>query len=226
MLTIIENVLAQEEVKQLRSHLNTAQWCDGKETAGTLSESVKTNQQLKGDSDLAISLGNHIVKALGNHPLFVSAALPHKIYPPKFNRYLDGGEYGTHVDSAIMHVDDHNLSIRADVSATVFLCNPNDYEGGELEIETPFGAQAIKLNAGDMVLYPSSSLHKVNPVTKGERTCAFLWVQSMIQDEGQRTLLFDLDQSIQSLTAASPNNPELLRLTGVYHNLLRRWAVV
>ncbi len=226
MLTIIENMLSEQELQQFKKYLAAAEWLDGKETAGTLSKSVKSNQQLGNNSEQAISLGNHILKTLGGHPLFISAALPHKIYPPKFNRYLNGGEYGAHIDSAIMHVDNSNVSIRADLSATIFLCEPEEYQGGELEIETNFGSQCIKLNAGDMVLYPSSSLHKVNPVTHGVRTCAFLWVQSMVQDEGQRTLLFDLDQSIQNLTASNPDNPEILKLTGVYHNLLRRWGAV
>ncbi len=227
MLTLIEQVLSADEVRQFRTHLEGAQWVDGRVTAGTRSASVKQNLQLDEDSDLAIQLGNHILKKLGHHPLFLSAALPEKIYPPKFNCYRDGGRYGAHVDAAVMPLRATRSSLRSDLSATLFLTEPDEYEGGQLTIETEFGAQQVKLAAGDMVLYPSSSLHRVEPVTRGARVCSFFWIQSMVRDEGERTLLFDLDQSIQALSVGRPaDDDEILRLTGVYHNLLRRWAQV
>lgn len=226
MLIIIESLFSQEEVTQYRKALETEQWEEGRKTGGSLSAAVKTNLQLSEENSLAQSLGNTILKKLGNHPDFLSAALPEKIYPPKFNCYSNGGEYGAHVDSAIMLMP-NNQSLRSDLSATIFFSEPQNYEGGELEIETAYGSQAVKLNAGDMVLYPSSSLHRVNPVTKGKRFASFIWVQSMVPDEAERTLLYDLDQSIQALMQEKPKeDPNVLRLTSVYHNLLRRWARV
>lgn len=227
MLTLIEQVLTTEEVSRFRAHLDAADWQDGLLTAGSLAAGVKHNQQLDEQSDLAIELGNHILRRLGSHPLFISAALPERIYPPKFNRYAGGGHYGAHVDGAVMPLPGSRDTLRSDLSATLFLCEPEEYEGGELTIETAFGAQQVKLAAGDMVLYPSSSLHRVEPVTAGARVCSFFWIQSMVRDEGKRTLLFDLDQSIQGLTPQQQNgDQDILRLTGVYHNLLRRWAEV
>jgi len=226
MLISIPNVLSKDEVRQFRAHLETAQWQDGVKTAGTLARSIKNNLQLDDDAELAIQLGNHILRKLGQHPLFISAALPQRIYPPKFNCYSDGGTYGAHVDSALMPVPGTSITVRSDLSATIFLCEPDEYDGGDLEIEGPFGVQAAKLEAGDMVLYPSSSLHRVTPVTRGARICSFFWIQSAVADEGARTLLFDLDQAIQGLTpAVRADDANLLKLTGVYHNLLRRWAV-
>jgi PKHD-type hydroxylase len=225
MLTIIDNVLSKDEVRQFRQHLDGAEWQDGARSAGTLAQHVKVNQQLDEDADVAISLGNHILRTLGSHPTFISAALPRKIYPPRFNRYTGGGTYGLHVDSAVMPIPGTRDSLRSDLAATLFLAEPEDYEGGELEIETAFGAQTVKLAAGDMVLYPASSLHRVAPVTQGARVASFFWIESMVGDEGKRSLLFDLDQSIQSLAAVlDARDPKLLRLTGIYHNLLRRWA--
>jgi PKHD-type hydroxylase len=225
MLTIIDNVLSKDEVRQFRQHLDGAEWQDGARSAGTLAQHVKANEQLDEDAPLAVSLGNHILRTLGNHPTFISAALPRKIYPPRFNRYAGGGTYGLHVDSAVMPIPGTRDSLRSDLAATLFLAEPEDYEGGELEIETAFGAQAVKLAAGDMVLYPASSLHRVAPVTRGERVASFFWIESMVGDEGKRSLLFDLDQSIQSVAAMlDARDPKLLRLTGIYHNLLRRWA--
>ncbi len=226
MLISIEKVLTKDEVRQFRQHLDQAQWEDGLKTAGTLASQVKRNLQLADGSDLATRLGNHILRKLGTHPEFISAALPQRIYPPKFNCYRGGGTYGAHVDSALMTVPGTDITVRTDVSATVFLAEPDEYEGGELEIEGPFGVQTVKLEAGDMVLYPSTSLHRVTPVTRGARIASFFWIQSLVQDEGERTLLYDLDQSIQGLTASGrPDDSDLLRLTGVYHNLLRRWAL-
>ncbi|MBC3811963.1 Fe2+-dependent dioxygenase [Undibacterium aquatile] len=226
MLITIDHVLSKDEVKQFRHYLDNAEWNDGTKTAGTLARNVKRNAQIDDSTEVAISLGNHILRSLGNNPLFVSAALPRKIYPPKFNRYADGGTYGTHVDSAIMQIPGTNLSLRTDLSATLFLAEPDEYEGGELEIETEFGVQAVKLEAGDMVLYPSSSLHRVMPVTEGARVASFFWIESLISDEGERAMLFDLDQTIQKLTPSiDANDPRLLKLTGIYHNLLRRWSI-
>lgn len=227
MLLVIENVLKQEEVAQFRRRLDAADWIDGRATAGTLSHEVKRNRQLAENSDVAVSLGNHLLRTLGNHPQFVSAALPERIYQPKFNRYAGGERYGAHVDGAIMRVPGANLTIRTDVSATLFLCEPDEYDGGVLTIEGTYGAQEVKLPAGDLVLYPSHSLHEVTPVTRGERTCAFFWLQSMVADAVRRGLLYDLDQTIQALRARGAASPEeLLRLTGIYSNLLRQWAVV
>lgn len=226
MLISIENVLDKDEVAHVRQRLDAAEWQDGLKTAGTLASTVKHNLQIADGSELAVSLGNHILRKLGNMPEFVSAALPLRIYPPKFNCYRDGGTYGAHVDSALMQVPGANLTVRTDLSATLFLSEPDEYEGGELQIEGPFGVQAVKLDAGDMVLYPSTSLHQVTPVTQGARIASFFWIQSMVQDESARTLLYDLDCSIRGLTATGlQGSPDLLQLTGVYHNLLRRWAV-
>lgn len=226
MLITIENVLSQDEVRQFRQHLDNAEWQDGARSAGTLAQHVKHNLQLDADSEVAVSLGSHIVRALGKHPAFISAALPRKIYPPRFNRYAQGGAYGLHVDSAVMLMPGSGDSLRSDLAATLFLAGPDEYEGGELEIETAFGAQAVKLGAGDMVLYPASSLHRVAPVTQGARVASFFWIESLVGDDAERALLFDLDQSIQSLGATlDPQDPRMLRLTGIYHNLLRRWAI-
>lgn len=225
MLITLENVLDKDMVRQFRTHLEKADWQDGAKTAGTLAKSAKRNQQLEDGVEPALGLGQHILRTLGNHPRFIAAALPHRIYPPKFNRYAGGGTYGAHVDSAVMPVPGTSLMVRSDVSVTLFLSEPEEYDGGELEIEDQFGVQAVKLAAGDMVLYPSSSLHRVTPVTRGARIASFFWVQSLVADAGARSLLFDLDQAIQGLTpAVAADNADLLALTGVYHNLLRRWA--
>lgn len=225
MLIPIERVLSRAEVREFRDRLDRAEWQDGLATAGTLARAVKRNQQLADGTEPAVSLGMQILRRLGASPAFISAALPNRIYPPKFNRYQDGGTYGAHVDSALMQVPGSDVTVRSDLSATLFLSEPDEYDGGELEIEGPFGIQAVKLEAGDMVLYPSSSLHRVTPVTRGARIASFFWIQSHVPDEGARTLLYDLDQSVQALSQAhAPDDPALLKLTGVYHNLLRRWA--
>jgi PKHD-type hydroxylase len=225
MLITIPHILNNDEIQQFRQNLQAAVWQEGKLTAGSLAANVKHNQQVDEHSENAISLGNYILKKLGNHPLFISAAMPHRIYPPKFNRYVQGEYYGTHVDGAIMPVSGSSVILRSDISATLFLSEPDEYEGGELMIETPFGAQEVKLQAGDMVLYPSSSLHQVAAVTQGVRLCAFFWIQSLVRDEGKRTLLFDLDQSIQALSMTrKKDDAEILRLSSVYHNLVRQWA--
>ena len=225
MLIPIQGVLDKPEVQGFREQLDRAVWQDGLKTAGTLARAVKRNLQLDDGAEPATSLGNHILRKLAANPQFISAALPSRIHPPKFNRYQDGGQYGTHVDSALMQVPGAGVTVRSDLSATLFLSEPDEYDGGELEIEGPFGIQAVKLEAGDMVLYPSSSLHRVTPVTRGARVASFFWVQSHVADEGSRTMLYDLDQAIQDLSRThAPADPRLLKLTGVYHNLLRRWA--
>lgn len=225
MLIAIDQVLSPDEVRQFRQALDAAEWEDGLSTAGTLARAVKRNHQLPDGCNTAVQLGQHILRRLATHPLFISAALPSKIYPPKFNRYAGGGTYGAHVDSAVMQVPGTQLTLRSDLSATLFLAEPDEYDGGELEIEGPFGVQTVKLAAGDMVLYPSSSLHRVTPVTRGARIASFFWIESLVPDDGERTLLFDLDQAIQELTPSTDaDDPRLLKLSGVYHNLLRRWA--
>jgi PKHD-type hydroxylase len=227
MLTVIENLLDADEVRQLRARLSSADWIDGAQTAGTRSVAVKQNLQLDRADPLTAELGAVILRKLGQNPLFVSASLAEKIYPPMFNLYRQGGHYGTHVDSTLMRVADANFTIRSDLSATIFLSDPGDYDGGDLVIEGHYGGQAVKLAAGDMILYPSSSLHQVTPVTRGERIAAILWLQSAVADSAARTMLFDLDQSIQALSATRANDdPDIDRLIGVYHNLLRRWAQV
>ncbi len=226
MLTIIENVLSKDEVQQCRAHLARADWHDGAATAGSAARRVKQNRQLDDSAEVAVSLGQHILRALGATPRFISAALPRKIYPPKFNCYQGGGSYGTHIDSAVMQLPGTNVSLRSDLAATLFLSEPDEYDGGELEIESDFGVQAVKLNAGDMVLYPASSMHRVTPVTRGARIASFFWIESLVGDDGERTLLFDLDQAIQSIAPGSAQEEaNQLRLTGIYHNLLRRWAI-
>lgn len=226
MLTCIEGVLSAAEILQFRRHLDAAEWQDGTKSAGAFARSQKRNQQLDESSEIAVNLGNQILRKLGSNPLFVSAALPDKIYPPRFNRYGDGGTYGAHVDSAVMRIPGTQITIRSDLSATLFLSAPEDYEGGELEIDASFGVQQVKLPAGDMVLYPSSSLHRVTPVTRGARLASFFWVESLVADDRLRAVLFDLDQSIQGLTpTVSAADPHLLKLTSVYHNLLRHCVV-
>jgi len=228
MLVVIDSVLSKAEVAQFRARLDDAEWSDGRKSAGSIAATVKHNVQLDENSPVAIALGEHILRTLGQHPTFISAALPEKIYPPKFNRYAGGDHYGAHVDSAVMRITRAGVTLRADLSATLFLSEPEEYEGGVLTIEGAYGAQEIKLSAGDLVLYPAGSLHQVSPVTAGARTAAFFWVQSMVADLTQRGLLYDLDQAIQALRArqGAAGGDEILRLTGVYNNLLRLWAAV
>ena len=225
MLTVIEQVLGIDELADVQRDLASAGWEDGGASAGSRSIAVKRNLQLPEDAPVAIDLGHRILRAVGTHPLFISAALPERIYPPKFNLYRGGGHYGAHVDAALMRAGD--VTLRTDLSATLFLSEPDDYDGGELVIEGEYGAQEVKLVAGDLVLYPSSSLHQVMPVTRGERIASFFWIQSAVPDAGARTLLFDLDQALQTLSVGRPkDDPDIDRLTHVYHNLLRRWARV
>jgi PKHD-type hydroxylase len=225
MLLVIPDLLNPGEVRDFREALDRAPWRDGRGSAGSLSIQVKDNQQVDDASPIAHDLGNRILGVLGRNALFVSAALPNRFFPPRFNRYAGGGHYGTHVDGALMYSDRLSQAVRSDLSATLFLADPEDYDGGELVVETAFGAQEVKLAAGSLVLYPSSSLHRVEPVTRGARLAAILWLQSLVRDAAQRALLFDLDQSVQALSRQlPPTDAELLRLSGVYHNLLRMWA--
>lgn len=224
MLIVIDQVLNAKEAHELRDALKGAAWVDGKSTAGDLSAVVKRNRQLPEGADLTRAAQERVVQAVSANPMFLSAALPEKIYPPKFNRYAIGESYGVHVDSAIMRAG--AATIRTDLSATLFLCEPEEYEGGVLTIEGKYGAQEVKLNAGDLVLYPANSLHQVTPVASGERICAFFWVQSMVPDGEAREMLFDLDQSIQALRMAAAPQEEIVRLSAIYNNLLRRWAQV
>lgn len=227
MTAIIEKVLTKDEVREFRALLDKSAWPDAQAvgTAGTLARLVKKNQQLDEASPLAVELGNRILRKLAKHDQFTSFALPHRIYPPRFNRYADGGHYGAHIDSALLHVANSSVTVRGDLSATLFLCEPDEYDGGELEIDTATDTQAIKLEAGDMVLYTSGALHRVLPVTRGARIASFFWVQSVVCDAGKRALLFDLDQAVQQATHdLGPESQVVVRLSGVYHNLLRRWA--
>jgi PKHD-type hydroxylase len=227
MLIVIEQVLDRDEVAAFRELLYGAAWIDGAQTAGSRSVAVKQNLQLDRADPLGAELGNTVLRKLGHNPLFISASLAETIFPPMFNLYQNGGHYGTHVDSALMRMPEANRTIRSDLSATIFLSEPGDYDGGELLIEDAYGGQGVKLAAGDMVLYPSSSLHQVTPVTRGQRVSAILWLQSAVADAQARSMLFDLDQSIQSLSAGrAKDDPDVDRLIHVYHNLLRRWAAV
>lgn len=220
----IADVLTPEQVRTCQEALAEADWVDGRVTAGFQSARAKDNAQVPEDHPAAHMLGEMIVSALERTSLFISAALPLRVFPPLFNRYGGGQSFGTHVDNAIRQVKGTPHRIRTDLSATLFLTSPDDYEGGVLTVEDHFGVHGAKLPAGHMVLYPASSLHHVTPVTRGTRLCAFFWIQSMIRDEGQRTLLFDLDSAIQVLARDVPDHPGLVQLTGVYHNLIRQWA--
>lgn len=225
MMVVIENALSAGVVAEIRAELDRASWEDGAETVRGAGRARKVNHQLKDGAEPAVSLGERIIQQLWVNPLFISAALPRKIYPPRFNRYGEGETYGAHVDAALMRAARSGEMVRTDLSITVFLTDPADYDGGELEVEGNFGAQAVKLAAGDAVLYPANSLHRVTPVTRGTRFASFFWIESLVQDLGERTLLFELDQTIQRLTAElGPDHDELPSLQAVYHNLLRRWV--
>lgn len=225
MLIAIPSVFSKTEVSKINQHLAQGEWIDGQQTAGEQARSVKRNQQLADDSQLAQKLGDIVLDALARHPLFISAALPLKIFPPMFNRYQGGETYGKHVDNAVRFVPGTATRIRSDLSATLFLSEPEAYQGGELDIQEQFGSEKIKLSAGDMILYPSSSVHQVTPVTEGSRVSAVLWLQSMVRDHQQRDMLFELDQSIQSLTTQHGHQDDnVMTLTGLYQNLIREWA--
>jgi PKHD-type hydroxylase len=226
MLLQIPDVLTAEQVNQCRQILHEAEWIDGKVTSGYQSARAKDNMQLREDSPAARQLGDLILAALERNPLFITAALPLRVFPPLFNRYQGGQSFGTHVDNSIRQVTGTPHRIRTDLSATLFFSDPDEYDGGELLVEDTYGTQTVKLPAGHVILYPSTSLHHVNAVTRGARVASFFWIQSMVRDDGQRTLLFDLDMAIQRLGQDVPDHPSGVQLTGIYHNLLRRWADV
>ena len=228
MLLHVAGVLSAEQLAQCRGWLVSADWRDGRATAGYQSARAKNNRQLTEDDPVARQLGSVILDALAKNPTFFAGALPRRIFPPLFNRYEGGEAFDMHVDNAIRYdrSGKEPAPLRTDLSATLFLSAPGDYDGGELVVEDTFGAHAVKLPAGDLVLYPGSSLHKVQPVTRGTRMAAFFWIQSFVRSDAQRRMLFDLDVSIQELAQRMPDTPELVRLTGVYHNLLREWSDV
>ena len=226
MLLHIPGVLTAVQVTHCRRVLERAEWVDGRVTAGHQSARAKENAQVPEGHPAARELGDFILAALERNPLFMAAALPSKVFPPLFNRYEGGQSFGNHVDNAVRQVTGTPHRVRTDLSATLFLAQPEEYDGGELLVEDTYGVHGVKLPAGDLILYPASSLHRVNPVTRGARLASFFWVQSMVRDDGERALLFDLDTSIQRLIQDSPEHPSAMQLTNVYHNLLRRWADV
>lgn len=225
MMIAVPGVLTGDMLAHCRATLEAAEWVDGNVTSGHQSALAKRNRQLPEDSAAAREVGGIILDALGSSPLFIAAALPLKVFPPLFNRYAGGERFDTHVDNAIRMKRGTDFRIRSDLSATLFFNDPSDYDGGELVVEDTYGAHSVKLNAGDMILYPASSLHHVTPVTRGERLCSFFWLQSMVRDDSARRTLFDLDSAIQAVSAdRGQQDPAIIKLTGVYHNLLRRWA--
>jgi PKHD-type hydroxylase len=225
MMLAIPDLLDKAGVARVRAIIDDGDWQDGNVTSGHQSALAKKNEQLPEDSAAAKEAGRLVLDALGRAPLFIAAALPLKIFPPLFNRYQGGEAFGTHIDNAVRIHRASEFRVRTDLSATLFLEDPDAYEGGELVVEDNVGASAVKLPAGHLLLYPASSLHRVEPVTKGARVASFFWVQSMVRDDAARTILFDLDRSIQAIaTDRGQDDAEVIRLTGVYHNLLRRWA--
>ena len=226
MLLHVPEVLSPAQVAELRRRLDDTPWVDGRATVGEQGAQVKRNRQLDEFSPLGAELGRQVLAALASHPLYVSAALPLRHMPPLFNRYEGGEHYGLHVDGAIRSVPGTTLQLRTDLSCTLFLSAPDDYAGGELEIVDTYGTHSVRLPAGDLVLYPSSSLHRVHPVTRGVRVASFFWVQSLVRDTAQRRMLFELDQNIQALRAQVGDNEAVLGLTGHYHNLVRTWSEV
>ncbi|MBR1161278.1 Fe2+-dependent dioxygenase [Bradyrhizobium elkanii] len=229
MLVCVPNVLSKADVADFRRIMAQAEWEDGRSTAGAASAMVKRNEQLPPDSEVARQLGNRILSGLSASPRFISAAIPLRIFPPLFNRYAasDGHHFGLHVDNAVRGDRLTGMRIRTDLSVTLFLSEPEDYDGGELVIEDLYGSHEIKLPAGDLVVYPASSLHLVTPVTRGTRVASFFWLQSMVRDAHARSLIFDLDTAIQALVERlGRDDPETVKLTGIYHNLIRHWAEV
>ena len=225
MLIAIPDVLDVAGVARVRGLIDAGAWVDGNVTSGPQSALAKRNEQLPEDSAAAREAGGLVLDALGASPLFVAAALPLKVFPPLFNRYAGGQAFGLHIDNAIRMKRGTDFRIRSDLSATLFLDDPASYDGGELIIEDQFGPQTVKLPAGDMILYPASSLHRVTPVTRGVRTASFFWIQSMVRDDAARRTLFELDQAVQEVAAShGQGDATVVKLTGVYHNLLRRWA--
>jgi PKHD-type hydroxylase len=227
MLVKIENVLTREEVAHCRSVLEGTQWVDGRVTAGAQSALAKHNLQVPESAPQARALGEIVLRALGTNAPFNSAAVPLRVFPPLFNRYDVGMKFGAHVDNAIRFIAGPNVRVRTDLSATLFLTPPEDYDGGELVIQDTYGEQSVKFAAGDMVLYPASSLHRVEPVTRGSRWASFFWIQSMVKDDGARGMLYQLDQAIiRTRSELGDRHAAVLELTAIYHNLLRRWAEV
>ncbi|MFA5631983.1 MAG: Fe2+-dependent dioxygenase [Porticoccaceae bacterium] len=244
MLLHIPDILTTEQLTSLRHALENADWTDGRETVGHQGAQVKYNEQLPDGSPLKAELGRVILDALARHPLYFSAALPRRTLSPRFNRYRGGGEYGFHIDGAVMLLGHHDEPghagdqtqdqahsrnhhyVRSDISCTLFLSEPDEYDGGELIVSDTYGEHEVKLPAGDLVIYPSSSLHQVTPVTRGARLASFFWIQSLIRDDSQRRQLFEMDTAIERLRQSGADATALLQLTGVYHNLLRQWAEV
>ncbi|MDE1154927.1 MAG: Fe2+-dependent dioxygenase [Acidobacteriaceae bacterium] len=226
MLIPIPDVLSPQEVREFREALDRSQWVDGKVTAGYQSARVKNNMQMPENHPVAVELGQKILHALQNNPVFVAAALPKKIFPPLFNMYQGGHSFGNHIDNSVRRIAATGEYIRTDLSMTLFLSAPEEYDGGELVVEDTYGSHSVKLPAGHAILYPSTSLHHVRPVTRGARVSSFFWMQSMIRDDAQRSMLLNLDVAIQKLGQDLPNHPSLVDLTGVYHNLLRHWAEI
>ncbi len=225
MLLHIPEVLNRGELSRIRQALDAADWTDGRETVGAQGAQVKRNQQLPDASSVRAELGKVVLAALERSPLFFAAALPLKILPPRFNRYAGGGEYGFHIDGAVMRLAG-GAQLRSDVSCTLFINEPDEYDGGELVVSDTYGEHEVKLPAGDLILYPSSSLHKVTPVTRGARLASFFWAQSMIRSDARRQLLFEMDASIETLRRGNADAGAVLQLTGTYHNLLRLWSEV
>ena len=224
MMVQIPNVLSATQVARCRDVMQRAAWVDGRVTAGHQSEKTKNNLQIPENAPEARELGGMVMDALGRNPLFFSAVLPKEVFPPLFNRYDAGMTFGSHVDNAIRGYLDTRLRIRTDVSATLFISAPEDYEGGELVVQDSYGVHAVKLPAGDMIVYPGTSLHHVTPITRGSRIASFFWVQSMIRDDTRRALLFDLDRAIMRLNQDHPEHRSIVELTAIYHNLLRQWS--
>lgn len=224
MLLVIPDLLSPEQTRQCRDALARADWVDGRGTAGHAALKAKHNLQLAADHPLARQLGDLILEALTASPVFMSAALPLRVLPPRFNRYEGGGNYGFHIDNSVMNVPGAALRIRTDISSTLFFSDPDEYDGGELVIQDTYGEQRIKLPAGHLVVYPGTSLHQVTPVTRGARLASFFWTQSLVRDDAQRSLLYQMDRAIQSLTAKGGSDDEVSTLIGVYHNLLRQWS--
>ena len=224
MILKVPDVLTADQVKEARQLLDGAEWVDGRVTAGYQSSKAKNNMQVPENHPVAKKIGEMILAALGKNPLFLSAALPLRVFPPLFNRYQGGQSFGTHVDNAIRQIPGTSHKIRTDISATLFLTAPEEYDGGELSIEDTYGVHNVKLPVGHVVLYPATSLHFVRPVTRGARVASFFWIQSVVRDDTQRSILFDLDLAIQRISRDYPENPAGIQLTGVYHNLLRQWS--
>jgi PKHD-type hydroxylase len=225
MMLHIPGVLSREQVAAMRQRLDQSDWVDGRATVGAQGAQVKQNRQLAESAPLALELGRIVLAALADNPLFFSAALPLRTIPPMFNSYAGGQHYGAHVDGSMRRVPGGDW-VRTDVSSTLFLSDPEDYDGGELIVTDAYGEHEVKLPAGDLILYPSTSIHRVEPVTRGARVCSFFWTQSMVRDDMRRGMLLELDQNIQSLRARLGDCPELVGLTGHYHNLLRQWSEV